>query len=563
MSKRIFLSLCLGLVTAAAGVAVAPQQASACGGFFCNSSQPVNQAAERVIFSDNGDGTVTMAIEVQYAGPAESFAWVLPVNGLPEVGVSSNVVFQRLQAMTNPQYTLNTIVEGTCREGALFGGGPRGSVDSSASDAGAPAPMDSGVTVVGEGSVGPFDWVTISLDPEDAEAADVAVDWLQTNGFDIDDLGRERLGPYLDAGMNLIAFRLTKGNDAGAIRPIVMTFESDRPMIPMRPTAVAAQPDMGVMVWVLGEARAIPANYLHLHLNDAAIDWLQPNRNYNDVVTAAADESGGQGFVTEMAGSRADLGDLLNEWEDGQLDESRTAELSDGQLLNEVLGNFGAWDGMREVVEAHVTLPADVTVDQLLSCVSCYVEWGAVALPGFDREGFLTAVDSDVLGPVREMQTLFDARPYVTRLYTTLSAEEMTLDPVFDFNPELGDYSNQHIADRIIECHPSVEQSEAPWRVVLPTGEIVRGTGRSWPFDVDAADPMPATAVAERITTSGQGETVMDNSSEITARIREHNPTVPTVGGCSASGGGAGSGYLGGALLALGLTVMSRRRRRG
>ena len=562
MSKRVFLSLCLGVATAAAGVAVTPQQASACGGFFCNSSQPVNQAAERVIFSDNGDGTVTMAIEVQYAGPAEQFAWVLPVNGLPDVGVSSSVAFQRLQSMSNPQYTLNTIVEGSCRSDGLFSGrGTSGPPSPSAADGGMVTPDDSGVVVVGEGSVGPFDWVTISLDPEDSEAADVAVDWLQTNGFDIDDLGRDRLGPYLDAGMNLIAFRLTKGNSAGAIRPIVMTFESDRPMIPMRPTAVAAQPDMGVMVWVLGETRAIPANYLHLRLNDAAIDWLQPNRNYGDVVTAAADESGGQGFVTEMAGPRADLGNLLNEWEENQLEELRTSTVGDGQILSQVLGNFNGWDGMREAVEANVPVPAGVTVEELVSCVTCYYRWDVETIEGFDREGFLTAVDATVLGPMREMQALFEARPYVTRLYTTMSAEEMTLDPIFDFNSELGDYSNQHFADRIIECHPSVDQPDAPWRVELPSGETVRGTGTAWPFDVAAADPMPATAVAERVTTSGQGVPVMDNSAEITARIREHNPTVPTVGGCSASGG-ATSGYLGGALLALGLTVMSRRRRR-
>lgn len=39
----------------------------ACGGLFCSASNPVNQAAERIIFSDNGDGTITAVIEIQYA----------------------------------------------------------------------------------------------------------------------------------------------------------------------------------------------------------------------------------------------------------------------------------------------------------------------------------------------------------------------------------------------------------------------------------------------------------------------------------------------------------------
>ena len=36
-----------------------PRSASACGGFFCSQAAPVNQAAERIVFSENGDGTVT------------------------------------------------------------------------------------------------------------------------------------------------------------------------------------------------------------------------------------------------------------------------------------------------------------------------------------------------------------------------------------------------------------------------------------------------------------------------------------------------------------------------
>lgn len=30
-----------------------PEEAVACGGFFCSQQQPVNQAAERIIFADN------------------------------------------------------------------------------------------------------------------------------------------------------------------------------------------------------------------------------------------------------------------------------------------------------------------------------------------------------------------------------------------------------------------------------------------------------------------------------------------------------------------------------
>src|SRR6478672_194752 len=109
----------LGVAVWAAS-AWAPSAALACGGFFCNQSQPVNQAAEGIIFADNGDGTTTAVIQIQYQGPSKNFSWLLPISSVPkadsDIGVASNVALQRLQAATNPNYTLTTRVEGTCRQ---------------------------------------------------------------------------------------------------------------------------------------------------------------------------------------------------------------------------------------------------------------------------------------------------------------------------------------------------------------------------------------------------------------------------------------------------------------
>jgi hypothetical protein len=52
-----------------------------------------------------------------------------------------------------------------------------------------------------------------------------------------------------------------KGATSGSIRPIVLTYEATRPMIPIKLTAVAANDDMGVLTWVLSEAQAVPKNY--------------------------------------------------------------------------------------------------------------------------------------------------------------------------------------------------------------------------------------------------------------------------------------------------------------
>ena len=77
------------------------------------------------------------------------------------------------------------------------------------------------------------------------------------------------LSPYLRDGLNLLAFKLTKGTDVGAIRPVILTYESKLPMIPIRPTSVAAHDDMGIQVWVFGPSQAVPDNYKSLVLNEA------------------------------------------------------------------------------------------------------------------------------------------------------------------------------------------------------------------------------------------------------------------------------------------------------
>ena len=153
----------------------------------------------------------------------------------------------------------------------------------------------------------------------------VAIEWLKANGYDVGALGPDVLRPYLRDGLNLLAFRLTKNQMAGSIRPVMLSYTSDYPMIPIRPTAVAANDDMGILVWVLGSARAVPTNYKTLEINEAIIDWFNPTTSYNDVVTAAADEAGGPGLRHRAGGAhrRSGIADSIYP-ERFQVDEFRS-----------------------------------------------------------------------------------------------------------------------------------------------------------------------------------------------------------------------------------------------
>jgi hypothetical protein len=551
--KLSIKSALIGIASVATVLGSSPP-AEACGGFFCSQAQPVNQAAERIVFADNGDGTVTAIIQIMYEGPSENFSWLLPISSVPmgdEIGVASDLAFQRLQQATNPNYSLTTRVEGTCRQDSFPGAGSGGSGGSMASGSAGGAArggdQDAGVTVEASGVVGAFEWTVISLDTSLENPEDVAVTWLGDNGYDVPAGAPVLLRPYLLDGSYLLALRLTKGSDVGSIRPIVLTYAGSRPSIPVKLTAVAANEDMGVMAWVLGSARAVPQNYLSLELNEARINWFNASSNYNDVVVAAADDAGGQGFVAEFAGDASRLAGTV--WTTN--DEQQWAFVQMGPyasfsaLFDTTFAAYGSWDGYWDAVASAVTLPENVTFADFKLCPNCYS-----ANVQYSPAEFMAAIEDLVIEPVRRVQAIIDAHPMITRLYTTLSADEMTLDPLFTFNPDLGEVSNLHTAERIIECSSNLYQWEAPWRIELPQGGVVRGlpgTVGTWPAEL--ADTPPNFRIL-REAESGEGRVLEDNSEAINARLDEYNDSLPVPTGSSGGSGGVagngGSGGLGG-----------------
>jgi hypothetical protein len=509
----------LGCALASALVwTVDPGKAEACGGLFCNASQPVNQAAERIIFAQNGDGTVTAVIEIQYQGPAASFSWVLPVPGVPMVDVSSTAALDRLQQATNPQFVLQTSFEPGCDV-------PRAQAGSATGNA-APDDAESGpsdVVVLAAGTVGPFDYQVIQVRAGLADAADVAVEWLETNQYDVTAIGPDVLRPYLEGGLNLIAFRLNKQSDTGSIRPIRITYESELPFIPIRPTAVAANDDMGVLVWVLGPSRAIPDNYKHLVLNEARIDWFNPMSTYNDVVSEAADEADGHGFVTELAADSDTLQNIvLQDWEAQEWQRVSSQQYATPiDFLMDASSTFSQWDGFEDALRDALTLPANVAIEDFLNCTRCFAD-----MPDFvlDEAAFRLALFEKVYDPMLETQELLTSLPYVSRLYTTLSASEMTMDPAFNFNPDLPDVSNVHTATQILGCQ------DDSWRIELEDGTEIHGTqARIWPVE-DVAE-QPAALKIMMLSTRGQGEVLTDNTSAIARLLEEAGHAGPSPDG--------------------------------
>lgn len=515
---KLLVKLSLMCAVAGASVLALPQTADACGGFFCNAAQPVNQAAERIVFVKNGEDSFRAIVGLAYEGEAEEFAWVLPVEGVPEIGVSSTEFLDDLQRATNPQFTINWTFEDCGFDRAAAA--PNGTV----ADAGSVDPTPE-VTVAASGVSGPYDYRVLEVSGDPEERANIAVNWLQESGFDIDAAGNATLQPYLAQGMNLLAIRLTKGATAGDVRPLALDFPGPIVGIPLRPTAVAAVNDMPVMVWVAGEHRAVSNNYVSLEPNYALLNWLNPNSNYNEVIAAAADAAGGQGFVTEYAG------DMVSNPE-------RFTDPTDIPSLQNLLWSFNGSPLLIEVMVDH--LPEGLSEEEFRECPTCHFNTFVPA----DEEAFRAQIIEEIYEPYQDAWELLSGQSYLSRLFTTMSPADMDRDPTFVFNADLGAVSNQHTADGTRYCDGSF--------AVRVGGAAVRGDG-GWPVDV--TDPsMPANAEVRRMGESGEGTVLENNQSLIDSRLRARFPDPDE--GCSASGNGTG-----GALALLLMLGLVRRRR--
>jgi len=309
---------------------------------------------------------------------------------------------------------------------------------------------------------------------------------------------------------------------------------ADKPAIPIRLTAVATQPDLGVLVWVLGEHRAIPQNYLHVQINEARIDWFNGGFNYNEVVSEAADEADGQAFATDYAGSSKIMGDRL--YQEGRYDLDALRIIEDPPTFVSTLlrQGFPRDNQMQALLRRHIPMPPAVLEEGVLEIVfggdqkaydsaladgflqsiaesSFYNNMEAYTAYldeiDFAPDLFADALAETIVEPLRRSQVLFAEHPFLTRLFTTLSASEMTLDPVFSFNPDLPPVDNVRTAQAHWEC-PNGDPEEIPPEdivliITLNDGRQIRTNPFNGVEPIPLASAGPAARLIERLEDSG------------------------------------------------------------
>jgi MYXO-CTERM domain-containing protein len=541
-------------------LALHPRHADACGCFTPpDPSVPIVQAGERILFAME-NGTVTAHIQIQYAGDAREFGWLLPLPSVPDLQLGTDELFNGLVNATQPKYRLVSKYEGNCG----FNLTGRGFFGSSASGGAGPANADSSAghsPLVVQDSIGPYDYAVLKADSKAEMLA-----WLGENHYFVPTGTDETVGAYIRPGAFFLALKLRSGQSAGDLQPVIVRYPSDHAMIPIVLTSVAAQPNMGVQVWMLGAGRAIPRNYHHTVINDLAIDWSTAGQNYNDVVIKAVAEAPQKhSFVTEYAGPSAIMQNILT-YPDRF---GTTAELAASPDAIKFVGylqghGFVFTSQLTAILARYIPLPpalaaqgikpADFyasleyyTVQYRIKDPAAFVGWQIT----FEPQLMAQEIEERVVKPAKDAGALFDKFPRLTRLYTTLSPEDMTVDPVFSFNASLPDVAKDHEANLTYHCGlGSQNPATTPATLVTEQGwtrEFAAGTGGP-----AVLPPPPSGLRARRLEILSE-----DKSPQIVS----DNP--PTSGcACDAGGGAPQSAASVGGMLILAMAGMLGMRRR-
>lgn len=461
---------------AVAAVSLHSLEAAACGCFASTTvADPVIQAGERLVFATEGN-KVTAYVQIKFQGEAQSFGWLVPVPAVPDVKVGTDELFEVLDETTRPQFSLTTTQNPSCRPiNFSCGCGAGAAIDRSA---GGMEPAGPGPLVLRD-TAGPYEYAVLKADSK-AEMQG----WLNTNGFFVPGTSDAALAPYIRPGAFFLALKLRSGQTTGDLRPIVLQYTSDYAMIPIILTSATAVPNMGVQVFLLGSGRAIPRNYHHVTLNPLKLDWSTAE-NYGALVTAAVAEAPKKhAFVTEYAGSasvaRGQLTPFGRFGSRLDLESAGSPEQFVAYLRQHgYAARGGAAAGGSEdlpavllgILETQIPYPLgfvtagisrqtffrDLPFYLSSSTQSAHADW-YMGWPGtsYDGPSLAAAVWTGYVLPIQDAERLLE-KPYLTRMFTTLSPEDMNEDPVFAYNATLPEVPALRSAARVTGCsdHPT------------------------------------------------------------------------------------------------------------
>ncbi|MBE9077008.1 DUF2330 domain-containing protein [Romeria aff. gracilis LEGE 07310] len=258
-----------------------------CGFYVAKADTSLYNRASQVAIARDGDRTVlTMAND--YQGEVADFAMVVPVPVVlqeDQVKVADPTILDRLDAFSAPRL-VEYFDENPCA--------PRPYPEMFRLESEAPVAADGGtsasnqalgVTVESSFSVGEYDILILS-----ARESDGLQTWLRENDYRIPDGASSLLQPYIRQGMKFFVAKvnLQEFDQQGfqSLRPLQMSYESPRFMLPIRLGMINAESEQDLVVYLLSRnGRTELTNYRAVPIPSDANIPLFVKDEFNDFYT--------------------------------------------------------------------------------------------------------------------------------------------------------------------------------------------------------------------------------------------------------------------------------------
>ena len=293
-------------------------QAEACGGCFV---PPPHEGAEestvvtghRMAMAISMDETVLWD-QIEYSGDPEEFSWVLPIKPGAVLEVASDAWFDVLDAATGTVVGEPVVF---CDDGGFEGGGSSfGCGCSSADSAGGgdgdtvvpPEPED--VQVVSQGTVGPYETVTLSTDVPGA-----LNDWLDDNGYQTPPEIQPTIDAYIEEGFDFIALKLAPNQGTGAMKPVRIRTPGASFVLPLRMVAAGTGPQTAMTLFVIAEGDHGVNNFAQNRVatNNLVWDFATGSSNYSELRLDALATDGGRTWIKTYARGDAFFNEIIDD----------------------------------------------------------------------------------------------------------------------------------------------------------------------------------------------------------------------------------------------------------
>lgn len=267
---------------------ISPDVSAFCGFYVAKASTDLFNEKSEVILVRDGDHTV-ITMSNDFKGDVKDFAMVVPVPVVlkeSQIKVVEREIFDRLDAYSAPRlveyHDANPCapIVAYDMEMARRSNAPTSMIlEESVMDDEA---KDYGVTIEAEYTIGEYDILLLS-----AEESDGLETWLTRNGYQIPAKAAEVLEPYIlnDTKFFVVKVNLDKQQNSGFdyLRPIQISFESDRFMLPIRLGMANANGPQDLIVYAFSrQGRVEPVNYRTVKMPTANKIPLFVNRYFGE-----------------------------------------------------------------------------------------------------------------------------------------------------------------------------------------------------------------------------------------------------------------------------------------